>query len=442
MKTYRKKPIGFDTGVPAKKSDKIKTYRNEEAGFEIDLPDEWSLPPRGTQDDIRCLPDEAVHFAIGPLVPERLPDYVEREFTQYVQDKGYTNLQFGRISVGGKEHVWARYCEGHGEWTKKYMLAFGGIGYVITTTGANPTTFAQREKVWDRMVTSFRLSESRKQDVSKLKAHRVEIAGQLYETAYEAVSKGYYSEARDLLERCLSENPDHILAHKELAVVLKKMGDLRGALSHRREVKRLAPSDTVNRFNLADLLAVLGARDDALQEIEELLSMEPYNPTFQALKTALMDNSLTYPQHYDEESQQQPGRKCNLKLIKSIILDSKPSACIILVYQWDEALSDDQARKLGLRAVAYIACAIYDAATNAGLGCQAFGIPHGRRPSWLIDGEKMPIALTLSDIDISGRTCQMTIGAMAVAIGAPPSGRTHWERLLTGFRVRFSDIHV
>jgi tetratricopeptide (TPR) repeat protein len=442
MKTRRKKRLGFEIGVPAKKSDEMKTYRNEEAGFEIDVPEEWSLPTGGTLDDIRCLPDEAIHFAIGPLLPERLPDYTEREFTQYARDKGYTNLQFGRIFVGGKEHVWARYHEGHGEWTKKYMLAFGGIGYVITTTGASPTTFAQREKVWDAMVASFRLSESREQNILKLKAHRSEIASQLYERAYEAVAEGRYSEARVLLERCLSDNPDHTLAHKELAVVLKKMGDLRGALPHRREVKRLDPSDTVNRFNLADLLAVLGARDDALREVEELLSMEPYHPAFQALKMALMDNSLTYPQHYDEESQQQPGKKRNLKLIESIIPDSKSPACIILVYQWGETLSDEVAKRLGLRAVAYIACAIYDAATTAGLNCQAFEIPHGRRPSWLIDGEKMPISVTLSDIDISDRTCQMTIGAMAMAIGAPPSGGTHWEKLLTEFQVRFSNISV
>lgn len=420
----------------------MKTYRNEQHGFEIDIPEEWSLPIGGAQDDFRCRPDEAITFKIGPLLPEPLPDYTEREFTKYARKKGYTNLQFGRISVGGKEHVWARYHLGDGEWEKKYMLAFGGIGYVITTTGANLTTFTQREKVWDAMVTSFRLSELREQDNVRQKAHRSEIAGQLYERAYEAVAEGRYSEARVLLERCLSDNPDHILAHKELAVVLKKMGDIRGALPHRREVKRLDPSDTVNRFNLADLLAVLGARDDALREVEELLTMEPYNPIFQALKMGLMDNPLTYPQHYDEEFRQQPGEKRNLKLIKSIIPDFGYFNCLILEYQWDDTLSDEEAERLRLRAVAYIACAIYDAATTEGLFCQASEIPHGRRPAWFIEGEKVPISLTLSDIDISDRTCQMTIGAMLMAIGAPPSSRTHWEKLQAGFKAKFSNISV
>jgi tetratricopeptide (TPR) repeat protein len=288
MNKPQKKRIGFDTSRTTRKQGRKKTFRNAEAGFEIDVPEDWSLPTGDSLDDIRCRPDEAVHFAIGPPLPELLPDYIEREFTRYAQGKGYTNLEFGRISVGGKEHVWARYREGHGEWTKKYMLTFGGIQYVITTTGINQTTVAKREKVWDAMVSSFRLSESRQQDIVKQKAHRSEIAGQLYERAYEAVSAGRYSEAHDLLERCLNDNPDHILAHKELAVVLKKMGDLKGALSHRMEVKRLDPSDTVNRFNLADLLAVLGARDVALQEVEELLLIEPNNPTFQALKSVFL----------------------------------------------------------------------------------------------------------------------------------------------------------
>jgi hypothetical protein len=80
MKTHRKKKIGFDTGVPAEKSDEMKTYRNEEAGFEIDVPEEWSLPTGGTQDDIRCLPDEAIDFAPLPI------SHVQSMMPQQTQD--------------------------------------------------------------------------------------------------------------------------------------------------------------------------------------------------------------------------------------------------------------------------------------------------------------------------------------------------------------------
>jgi len=420
----------------------MKTYQNEQLGFEIDLPEDWSLPTGGAVDDIRCRPDEAVDFAIVSQLPELLPDYFEREFTRRARDMGYTNLDFGRISVGGKEHVWARYHRGHGQWTKKYMLAFGGIQYVITTTGANQLTFAQREKVWDAMVSSFRLSEWREQDILNKKDHRRETAGHLYEMAYEAVAEGRYTEARVLLEKCLSDDPNHILAHKELAVVLKKMGDMRSALSHRIEVKRLDPSDKVNRFNLAGLLAVLGARNDALLEVEELLKMEPTNPLFQTLRMALMANSLTHPQHYDEESRQHPGNKCNLKLINSIIPDFPYVTYLILLYQWEDNLPDDEAKNLALRAIAYVSCAIYDAAIAAGLFCQPSPIPNGRRPAWILEGEKSPVSLTLSDIEVLNRTCQMTVGAMLTLIGEPPSDRTHWEKLHAAFKARFSNICV
>jgi tetratricopeptide (TPR) repeat protein len=420
----------------------MKAYRNEQLGFEIEVPDDWSLPVGGALNDIRCRPDEAIDFAISPQLPELLPDYVEREFTRYARGKGYTNLEFGRMSVGGKEHVWARYHRGHGEWTKKYMLAFGGNQYVITTTGANQTTFAQREKVWDAMVRSFRLSEWRERDILTLKEHRRETAGHLYERAYEAVAEGRYSEARALLERCLSDDPNHVLAHKELAVVLKKMGDIRGALPHRREVKRLDPSDTVNRFNLADLLASLGARDEALTEVEELLAMESYNPTFLELRRALMGSSLTYPQHYSEEFREQAGKRGNLKLINSIIPDSPHLTHLLLLYQWEEDLPDEEARNLALRAIAFVCCAIYDVAISAGLFCQPSPIPNGRRPAWILEGEKSPVSLILSDIDESAGTCQMTIGAMLTAVREPPSDRTRWEKLEAAFRTRLSYITV
>jgi hypothetical protein len=47
--------------------------------------------------------------------------------------------------------------------------------------------------------------------------------------------------------------------------------------------------DKVNRFNLAAILAMLGEKENALQEIEELLIMEPDNPTFKSLRKAVLE---------------------------------------------------------------------------------------------------------------------------------------------------------
>jgi len=267
----------------------MKTYTNRVFGFEIDLPKHWPNPTEFAPDGLlfNCAPREALNFVIGPLVPERLQEYTEFEFRQYVQKNEYSNLEFGRISVDNRDHVWARYNM-KGLWTKKYMIVFAGVEYAITATCYFPEMFSEMEKDWDVIVRSFRLSKESEEDIAYLYSKRSQVAGELYAKAYEAASRGNYTEACTLLNQCLENDANHVLAHKELAFILKNTGDLKGALPHRQIVKRLDPSDTVNRFNLAGILAMLGERNNALQEIEELLVMEPKNIMFESLKKAIL----------------------------------------------------------------------------------------------------------------------------------------------------------
>ena len=422
----------------------MRTYRNEKLGFEIDVPEEWPRPRTLAADGLLFdhTPIEAFNFVVGFLLPERLLEYKEFEFRQYIQKQRFTDLDFGRISVGGKDHVWARYNMGSATWAKKYMIVFAGVEYAITGSCYDQQALVERERVWDAVVKSFRLSKSAERDADFIVSERTKVAGQLYERAYEAASEGRYSEACALLEQCLRDNPDHVLAHKELAFVLKNVGDVRGALWHRQEVRRLEPSDGVNRFNLAGLFAMLGSREDALREIEALLSMDPNNRMALELRWRLTGALLTYPQHYDEESQQQPGKQRNLKLIGSIVPELPHVTHLLLQYQWEEDVPDEQATRLALRAIAFVACAIYDAATSAGLPCGPSPVSNGRRPAWALAGEKSPVSLILSDTDESERTCQMTIGTMLTFLREPPSDRTRWERLHAAFRAKFADICV
>ena len=302
---------------------RMQTYRNERHDFEIDVPEEWSLPAGWLSRLFRrdrnlvfgCSRGEAFNVQIGPLSPEPPPDDTERHYKSFAQRQGYTELEFGRITVHGREHVWVRHCMGHRLWVKKYMIVFNGTEYAITGICANQRTFEQREQIWEAIVTSFRqlgpvddsardMGESRaardyrarhpEQDVvlEAPLSPQVREADPLYAEAFQAVKVGQYAEARVLLERCLRDNPDHALAHKELAVVLRTLGDSRGALLHRREVKRLDPSDWINRYNLAKLLAEFGTRDEALREAAELLAMEPNNALVQDLVASLRNSPV------------------------------------------------------------------------------------------------------------------------------------------------------
>lgn len=106
---------------------------------------------------------------------------------------------------------------------------------------------------------------------------------ELYKQAFEAAAQGCYSEANHMLQRCLRADPDFIQAHKQMAFVLRMMGDLKEALAHRLEAKRLDPSDLGNRYHLAYLYFLLGDNAEALEEAERILALEPNNKNFQSL---------------------------------------------------------------------------------------------------------------------------------------------------------------
>jgi hypothetical protein len=155
----------------------VKTYRNEDHGFEIEIPEEWSPAPSAGLKVLSALSgsdhspadkdsfqygcyDEAFNFVIGPLVPVPTLIETERDFRQNARFRGFSNLEFGRITVDGRKHVWARYLvqdRWGPRWNKKYILVFDRTQYSLTATCNDPAWFGQREKNWDAIVASFRL---------------------------------------------------------------------------------------------------------------------------------------------------------------------------------------------------------------------------------------------------------------------------------------------
>jgi tetratricopeptide (TPR) repeat protein len=282
----------------------MKNYRNDPHGFEIQLPDEWSykaggmltrLMGGGRNPSFDCGRGEKFNFEIGPLSTDTSLERTEQEFSLYSADKGYEKIEFGRISVHGQRHVWARYRIPNGMWTKKYMIVLAGVEYAITATAADEPTLREREGIWDLVVGSFRLTASPRLPTASL--NPVEDGGpglateHLYRAAFDFVERGRFSEARRVLESCLRLQPDHLRAHKELAVVLRQFGDTQGVLRHRAAVKRLDPHDRVNRYNLALLLDETGHREEAQAEAESLCALDPTNPMFRELGEKLRSRS-------------------------------------------------------------------------------------------------------------------------------------------------------
>ena len=151
---------------------------------------------------------------------------------------------------------------------------------------------------------------------------------------------------------------------------------------------------------------------------------------------------LTYPGFYNEIVGHNPDTKRRLKLIYSDIPDNKFAKSMLLVYQWEDELSSDLAESLKRRTAVYLACAIYDAAKSGGVPCAVSPIPNGQRPAWMVEGESSPVSLTLSDIEIDDRTLQMSIGPVVVALHSLPVNKVPLEKIMNGFREKFSEIMV
>ncbi len=150
----------------------MKTYRNERLGFRIDVPVEWALPVRAGSDGVifRCGPGEDLNIIVGPLPSRSSMQDTERQFTQYAQERGYDDLELGRILVGGKNHIWARYRLERKLWYKKYLIVFGGMEYAITATCHDQWVSAQKDGVWDAMITTFRLLQTEADELDKIMA--------------------------------------------------------------------------------------------------------------------------------------------------------------------------------------------------------------------------------------------------------------------------------
>ncbi len=63
------------------------------------------------------------------IQPEIPPDVNELIFTLHAMKSNYTDVQFGRITVGGQVHTCVSYVMNQKGWVKKYLIVLNGFGY-------------------------------------------------------------------------------------------------------------------------------------------------------------------------------------------------------------------------------------------------------------------------------------------------------------------------
>ena len=185
----------------------MKICRIKALGIEISVPREWSLAARepietpfGQEIVFRCGEHEQFNIQIGPSFSQSREE-IERDFRRYALGKHYTDLDLGRIVVGDSEHVWARYLMGTGDWAKKYLIVFGSTEYDMTASCFGNHVLAERERIWDRAVESFRLTAPASPRRATGSLDRMREAGACFEKGYSHFGAGRYWDALQQYEQ-------------------------------------------------------------------------------------------------------------------------------------------------------------------------------------------------------------------------------------------------
>lgn len=169
----------------------ISKYRNEKYGFEIDLPIGWGITSGFSRIPVVISNvfqhanileefsdgDKAyLNIVVERMQPEIPPDINELIFTLRAQKLNYSDVQFGRITIGGAVHTCVSYVMNQKGWLKKYLVVLNGYGYALTASCPLVDRNPKVEETWDNIARSLRLLNPIDDSVitvnNSLQAHR------------------------------------------------------------------------------------------------------------------------------------------------------------------------------------------------------------------------------------------------------------------------------
>lgn len=89
------------------------------------------------------------------------------------------------------------------------------------------------------------------------------------------ISQGDYKKAKACLEKVYKKDPESLYLNRKMAILQQKTGDLKGALKFARECIKIDPKDINSHMLLAELSALNGDKTGEKEEYEAILNLDP-----------------------------------------------------------------------------------------------------------------------------------------------------------------------
>jgi tetratricopeptide (TPR) repeat protein len=116
----------------------------------------------------------------------------------------------------------------------------------------------------------------------------LQVAYEDFALASLALLNGEDEVARAYLAQAIEKDPESVFLNLKMAEVLKKLKDYREAIPYALKAVSLAPDRALHHALLADLYALAGDDDRAVESYEEALALEPENQRVRLVLTTIL----------------------------------------------------------------------------------------------------------------------------------------------------------